>query len=303
MGRDGGRRYDGLKPLFWQNDKHESKVISARSIYRLIYAWHRTITRPTAISRFALVFYNPVNSREDDAASRNSSILENSLRILSPDSLSLLSNYRFLADPPPSRIQHASHAFYFPRIFLSPFPSKSPLFPPRPTVTYHVLRRLGHIVGNRCYPTPPPPFADPSCSRSRQPSFVSGPSSPSSSLTCSSSSSFSSFSSSFRPPLRKGHRSNSFSFHDFRMIFESSEYQSGRVTRSKILSSREKTGAIWVASHRSAGPTQVVLHRDRVHPRERRVERATNGRSEETKTDEVELFARHALGSCFVYPP
>lgn len=129
MGRDGGRRNDGLKPLFWQNDKHESKVISARSIYRLIYAWHRTITRPTAISRFALVFYNPVNSREDDAASRNSSILENSLRILSPDSLSLLSNYRFLADPPPSRIQHASHAFYFPYIFLSPFPSKSPLFP------------------------------------------------------------------------------------------------------------------------------------------------------------------------------
>lgn len=35
---------DGRKLLFWQNDKYESKVIFAAR-YRLIYIWHRTITR------------------------------------------------------------------------------------------------------------------------------------------------------------------------------------------------------------------------------------------------------------------
>lgn len=212
MGRDGGRRNDGLKPLFWQNDKHESKVISARSIYRLIYAWHRTITRPTAISRFALVFYNPVNSREDDAASRNSSILENSLRILSPDSLSLLSNYRFLADPPPSRIQHASHAFYFPYIFLSPFPSKSPLFPLNRYVPRFTSRptsaTLLATVATQLLPHPSSILRGRDRGRDdRHSSPDSRPSSPSSSSTCfsSSSSSYSSssFSPSFRPSLRR----------------------------------------------------------------------------------------------------
>lgn len=177
----------------------------------MIYAWHRTITRPTAISRFALVFYNPVNSREDDAASRNSSILENSLRILSPDSLSLLSNYRFLADPPPSRIQHASHAFYFPYIFLSPFPSKSPLFPLNRYVPRFTSRptsaTLLATVATQLLPHPSSILRGRDRGRDdRHSSPDSRPSSPSSSSTCfSSSSSYSSssFSPSFRPSLRR----------------------------------------------------------------------------------------------------
>lgn len=64
MGRDdGGRRNDAdLKPYSGRMTSTNRKLFLRARYTGLIYAWHRTIT--ATVSRPALVFYNPANSRD-----------------------------------------------------------------------------------------------------------------------------------------------------------------------------------------------------------------------------------------------